>query len=88
MKSKKENIKKIVYIILLSILGLIFVSSLTFGTISAFFNETRENIEVWFSTKFEKNISLLKQSIIWLLISSSLLILTLSFKDFKKKFID
>ena len=88
MKSKKTNIKKVFYIILLVILGIIFVASLTFGTIAAFTNDVRESIEVWYESEFEKGISLLKQSIIWLIISSALLIFTLSFKDFKNKYID
>lgn len=88
MKSKKINVKKILYIALLSVLGLIFVASLTFGVIAAFTNDARENIEVWYNEEFEKEISLLKQSITWLLISATLLVFTLSFKDFKKKFID
>ena len=70
------------------VLGLIFVSSLTFGAIAAFTGETRESIEVWYAGKFEKDISLLKQSIIWLLVSSSLLVFTLSFKDFKNKYLN
>jgi hypothetical protein len=88
MKSKKINVKKILYIALLSVLGLIFVASLTFGVIAAFTNDARESIEVWYNEEFEKEISLLKQSITWLLISATLLVFTLSFKDFKKKFID
>ena len=88
MKSKKINIKKILYIALLVILATIFVASLTFGAIAAFTSNVREDIEIWYLDKFEKNISLLKQSIIWLLVSASLLTLTLSFKDFKKKYID
>ena len=34
------------------------------------------------------NVTLLKDSIKWLLITATLLIFTLSFKDFKKKYID
>lgn len=88
MKAKKTNVKKIIYTSLIVILAIIFISSLTFGAISAFASETRENIEVWYYGKFDKNISLFKKSIIWLLISSSLLTLSLSFKDFKNKYID
>lgn len=88
MNSKKANVKKILYIVLLILLTTLFISSLTFGAIAAFSPNVRENIEVWFSTKYEKNISLLKASIIWLLISSFLLTLTLSFKEFKIKYID
>lgn len=89
MKSKKVNIKKILYIVLLVVLGLLFVSSLTFGAIAAFTGDTKETLEVWFSSKLKKKeFSLLKQSITWLLVSACLLIFTLSFKDFKKKYID
>lgn len=88
MQSKKINIKRILYITLLVLLGIIFVASLVFGAIGAFTTNASENIEIWYFDKFEKEISLLKQSITWLLISSILLILTLSFKDFKKKYID
>lgn len=88
MKSKKSNVKKVLYIILLVILGIIFVSSLTFGAIGAFTTTVKEDIEVWFASSLKTNVSLLKDSIKWLIISSVLLILTLSFKDFKKKFID
>jgi len=88
MKSKKRNVKKILYIVLLSILGVIFVASLTFGAIGAFATNTKESIETWYSTKFDKDLVLLKKSLTWLLISSALLILTLSFKEFKKKYID
>jgi glucan phosphoethanolaminetransferase (alkaline phosphatase superfamily) len=88
MKSKKANVKKILYIVLIVVLALIFVASLTFGSIAAFTNDTKESIEVWYSTKYEKDFSLLKQSIIWLIISATLLTITLSFKDFKAKYID
>ena len=88
MKKKKVNIKKILYITLLTVLGIIFVASLTFGAIAAFTENTRENIEVWYLDKFEENLNLLKKSLVWLFISASLLVLTLSFKDFKKKYID
>ena len=88
MKRKKINIKKILYITLLVILSIVFVASLTFGTIAAFTENTRESIEGWYTSKFEKDLSLLKQSLIWLLVSATLLVLTLSFKDFKKKYID
>ncbi len=88
MKSKKINIKKILYVTLLVILAIIFVSSITFGALAAFTENTRESIEVWYFEKFEKEISLLKHSIKWLLISAALLVFTLSFKDFKKKYID
>ena len=88
MKNKKEIIKKVLYIALLSILGLIFVASLTGGAIGAFTTNLSEDIEVWFTEKLEKEFVLLKTSIKYLLISSVLLILTLSFKDFKKKYID
>ena len=88
MKAKKTTIKKTLYIILLSILGIIFVSSLTFGAIGAFTTNTKESIEVWFSSKLDQNISLLKDSIKWLIISATLLVLSLSFKEFKQKYID
>ena len=85
---KKINYKKIIYITVLVVLGIIFVGALTFGSIAAFAGETRESIEVWYAGKFEKEISLLKQSIIWLLVSSSLLVFILSFKDFKNKYLN
>lgn len=89
MKSEKANIKKILYIVLLVILATLFVTSLTFGSIAAFTGELNDNIEVWFAEKLKKDdFSLLKQSITWLLVSAVLLIFTLSFKDFKKKYID
>lgn len=88
MKSKKFNIKKTLYVTLLVILAIIFVASLIFGALGAFTQSTKENIEVWYFEKFEKEISLLKHSIKWLLISASLLVFTLSFKDFKNKYID
>lgn len=87
MKGKKVNIKKVLYITLLVILTIILVASLVFGTIAAFANTLRANIEVWYSTKFDKEISLLKTSVIWLIISSLLIVLTLLFDDFKKKFL-
>lgn len=88
MKSKKTNIKYILYIILIVILATIFVASIVFGVIGSFTNELKEDIEIWYNSKFEKDLSLQKQSIIWLLISATLLTLTLSFKDFKIKYID
>ncbi len=88
MESRKTTLKKVLYIILLVILGILFVSSITFGVIGAFTTTLTEEIEVWFASKLKKEIVLLKNSIKWLLISSALLILTLSFKDFKKKYID
>lgn len=87
MKSKK-NIKKILFIILVTILSLIFVTSLAFGIISAFIDGARESVEVWYFDTFEKEINLLKKSMTWMLISSILLVFTLSFKDFKNKYID
>lgn len=88
MKGKKVNIKKILYITFLVVLSIILVASLVFGTIAAFTDTLRTNIEVWYSTKFDKEISLLKTSVIWLIISSLLIVLTLLFDDFKKKFIN
>lgn len=87
MNKKKVNIKKVLYIVLLVVLSIIFVSSLTFGAIAAFTTLTEE-IEVWFASNLKRNVSLLKDSVKWLIISSILLVLTLSFKDFKKKYID
>ena len=88
MKSKKKNIKKVLYIILLVVLGLAFVASLTFGSIATFATTTAEEIESWYASTFEKNIILFETSIKTLIVSAALLILTLSFNDFKKKFID
>lgn len=88
MKKRKINIKKVLYITLIVILALVFTASLTFGAIGAFATNVREEIEVWYVGKYEKEISLLSTSIKWLIISSIALILTLSFKDFKKKYID
>lgn len=88
MKSKKSTVKKVFYIILLVILGIMFTSSLVFGIFGAYFPSISENIVDWYLKVFKKDLSLLKTSIILLLISSSLLVLTLSFKDFKKKYVD
>ena len=88
MKSKKVNIKKILYIIFLSVLALLFIASLTFGAIGAFTTNAKEAIEEWILSKFNKDWALLKTSIIILSLSSIGLILTLSFADFKKKYID
>lgn len=88
MKRKKINVKKVLYIVLVVVLALIFVASLTFGSIAAFATNIREEIEVWYASKYEKEISLLSTSIKWLIASAALLTLTLSFKDFKKKYID
>lgn len=88
MKNKKSKAKKVLYIILLSILGILLVSSLTFGLFGAYFPSISESITNWFYDVFEKDLSLLKTSVILLIVSSTLLILTLSFKDFKKKYID
>lgn len=88
MKSKKINVKKIIYITLLGILGVLFVASIAFGIIAAFIPEARESIEVWYAEKNEETLNLMKKSITWLLISASALVLTLSFKDFKNKYID
>ena len=87
MKSKK-NIKKILFIILVVILSIVFAASLAFGIISAFIDGARESVEVWYFDTFEEEINLLKKSMTWLLISSILLVFTLSFKDFKSKYID
>ena len=87
MKSKK-NIKKILFIILVFILSIVFAASLAFGIISAFIDGARESVEVWYFDTFEEEINLLKKSMTWLLISSILLVFTLSFKDFKSKYID
>ena len=87
MKNKKINIKKVLYITLLVVLTLVFVASLTFGALAAFTTTVREDIEIWYASKYEKEISLLSTSIKWLLASAALLVLTLSFKDFKKKYL-
>lgn len=65
-----------------------FVGSLVFGIFGAYFPSISEDIVDWYLRVFKKDISLLKTSIILLLISSILLVLTLSFKDFKKKYVD
>lgn len=88
MKSKKSKVKKVLYIILLCILGLTLGCSLVFGVFGAYFPTISESITDWYLDVFEKEISLLKTSVILLIVSSALLILTLSFKDFKKKYID
>lgn len=87
MKSKKSTVKKVFYIILLVVLGIMLVGSLVFGIFGAYFPSISESIADWYLKVFKKDISLLKTSVILLLVSSSLLILTLSFKDFKKKYI-
>lgn len=87
MKNKKATVKKVFYIILLVVLGTMLVGSLVFGIFGAYFPSISESIVDWYLKVFKKDISLLKTSVILLLISSSLLILTLSFKDFKKKYI-
>ena len=88
MKRKKSNVKNVLYIILLVILTIAFVASIAFGSIAAFATSIKEEIEVWYASTFNKDIALFKTSIILLIVSSILLIITLSFKDFKKKFID
>ena len=88
MTSNKNRVKKIVYVSWLVVLAVIFVSSLSFGVIAAFFNDTTTSIETWYLDSFEEEIVLLTKSITWLLISAALLMLTLSYKDFKKTFID
>lgn len=88
MKKRKINVKKVLYIALIVILALVFTASLTFGAIGAFTTNVKDEIEVWYAGKYEKEISLLSTSIKWLLISSIALIFTLSFKDFKKKYMD
>ena len=88
MTSNKNRVKKIVYVSWLVVLAVIFVSSLSFGVIAAFFNDATTSIETWYLDSFEEEIVLLTKSITWLLISAALLMLTLSFKDFKKTFID
>lgn len=88
MKAKKINIKKILYITLIVVLTTILVASIVFGSIAAFTETVRADIESWYFSKFDKEISLLRNSVIWLIVSSLLLVLTLSFDDFKKKFID
>ncbi len=88
MKSKKSTVKKVFYIILLVVLSVMLVSSLVFGIFGAYFPSISEDIVDWYLRVFKKDISLLKTSVILLLISSSLLVLTLSFKDFKKKYVD
>ena len=85
---KKQKAKKILYIILVTILATLLVASLVFGSIGAFTTTAKESIETWYFSTFKKEISLLKSSIITLLVSSILLTITLSFDDFKKKFID
>ena len=88
MKSKKINIKKILYIVLIVVLSLVFIASLTFGSIATFANDIKEEIEIWYASKYEEEISLLSKSIKWLIVSATLLALTLSFSDLKKKYID
>lgn len=88
MGKKKTSFKKVIYIILLVVLALAFVAALTFGAIGVFATSLTEEIEVWYASKFEKDLVLLKTAIITLIVSSILLVFTLSFKDFKKKFID
>lgn len=85
---KRILIKKVIYIALLTALSLIFIASLTFGAIGAFTTNLKDEIEIWYYTKNEEELSLLSTSIKWLIISATLLILTLSFKEFKKKYID
>ncbi len=88
MEKKSVKVKKVLYIVLLVVLSLVFVASIVFGTIAAFTTTAREEIEVWLASTFDKERSLLKTSIVMLIISSLLLMLILSFKDFKKKYID
>lgn len=88
MRKRKINIKKVLYITLLVVLSTIFLASLTFGAIGAFATNLKDEIEVWYVEKYEKEFALLSTSIKWLIISSALLMLTLSFKEFKKKYID
>ena len=84
----KKKVKKILFITLVTILSIVFVASLAFGIISAFIDGARESVEAWYFDTFEEEINLLKKSMTWLIISSILLVFTLSFKDFKKKYVD
>lgn len=88
MKNKKVNVKKVLYIILVVVLSIALVASLVFGSIAAFTTNAKEAIETWYFDTYEKELSLLKTSVIVLIASSLLLTLTLSFDEFKKKFID
>lgn len=88
MKSNKQKAKKIIYIILLTVLAIVFVASLTFGTIAAFFTTAKESIEDWYLASFDKEIALFKVSIIGLISSCILLIFTLSYKDIKRKYLN
>ena len=84
----KKKVKKILFITWVTILSIVFVASLAFGIISAFIDGARESVEAWYFDTFEEEINLLKKSMTWLIISSILLVFTLSFKDFKKKYVD
>ena len=85
---KKVNIKKVAFITLLVLLDVAFVAALTFGAISAFATDTAVNIEKWYFSTFDKELTLFKTSIVTLIVTAVLLVFTLTFEDFKKKFIE
>ena len=86
MKEKNKRIKKIIFIIAVSILGSGWALLASMAVIGGYFPDLASPIEDFLALTGDQ--TLLKTSILYLLIDSVLLVFTLLFKDFKKKFID
>lgn len=86
MKEKNKKVYKIIFISLISLFGLAWVVLGGMAVIGGYFPTVASPIEDFLALTGDQ--TLLKTSILYLLIDSALLVFTLLFKDFKKKFID
>ena len=84
----KEKKKKIWFIVLVSIFATLWVASLVFLAISTLNYDITEKIQTAYANKFEdKTLNLFKLSFYSTIITTAGLLITLLFKELRKKYL-
>ena len=85
MKNSKKN--KIWFIVCLSVFGFLWLVSLIFFGFATLSENITESIQNWYSSIFEeKTLNLYKVSLWGTVLSTTALLITLLFKDIKKRY--
>lgn len=83
-----SNKKKIWFIVLVSVFGVLWATSLVFLGISALSESATESIENWYANTFaDKTLNLAKVSMWSTVISTFSLVVTLLAKEIKKRYV-
>lgn len=84
----KNSKSKIWFIVLISIFGVLWLTSLTFFGISTLSESITDSIQTWYSDTFtDKTLDLSKVSLWATIVTTTAVVITLLWKEIKKKYL-